>query len=177
MKLAKRETPALVQAGGTVRPCTRCRTREPVPGRVQCAECRALHRRTAHRKRPGTRLVDDWSKRGLMWSEARIEEIRTKLDGISKQRVAQLASSAIDRLRSPQHRERVTKRLRDALREMRLRRDMGEPLERVYEAALVVEDLTMALDWLDAYANGEFRERLADRDNEQTWERTALLCA
>jgi hypothetical protein len=112
-----------------------------------------------------------------MWSEARIEEIRTKLDGISKQRVAQLASSAIDRLRSPQHRERVTKRLRDALREMRLRRDMGEPLERVYEAALVVEDLTMALDWLDAYANGEFRERLADRDNEQTWERTALLCA
>ncbi len=112
--------------------------------------------RARYRKRPGARLSpEDY--------ETTLESIAAGL-GLTRERVRQIEAIALKRLSSPAHLDTVRRRLAHAVADLRLLRREGVPIEDEWRQAIVVHDLTCAVEWLEAGAAGDLRAILDDAD-------------
>jgi hypothetical protein len=136
--------------------CTTCGACPPSGGRLQCDGCRsrinvARNRRLGRSPETG--------------ADATLGEVGAAIGGVTRERARQLQARALKKLRSPAHRARVQSELVEAVRELRRVRARGVPIAEEYAAARAVEDLTDALEWLDAYAKSELSDPLEHADN------------
>jgi hypothetical protein len=136
--------------------CTTCGECPPSTGRLQCDGCRSRIN-TARNRRLG--------RSAEAGAEVTLADVGSEIGGVSRERVRQLQERALKKLRSNAHRVRVRAGLADAVRELRRLRAANTPIADEYAAALEVERLTDALEWLDAYARGELRDGIAHADN------------
>lgn len=93
-----------------------------------------------------------------------LEEIGAQM-GVTRERVRQIEAIALRKLVSREHLARARNRLRDAIAELRRVRREGAPLEAEWAAAMRVEGLTGAVEFLEAGRAGDLRAILDDADS------------